>query len=173
MTNIDISAQEIPPKGRLIWGGVIFVSGFVVPPWFVPVVAASGLPGKWKAALSGLLMLGVPELFMLIAVAILGKSGFNYIKRLIFSFLKRHALPESVSPTRYIIGLVIFLIPILVGWVTPYASYVIPELITHKLIVGIVGDLILIISLFVLGGEFWDKLRSLFIYDARAQFRVH
>jgi hypothetical protein len=30
--------------------------------------------------------------------------------------------------------------------------------------------LLLLTSLFVLGGEFWDKLRSLFIYEAKAQF---
>lgn len=28
-------------------------------------------------------------------------------------------------------------------------------------------DLVLAASLFVLGGEFWDKLRSLFLYDAK------
>ena len=31
------------------------------------------------------------------------------------------------------------------------------------------GDLLLLVSLFVLGGDFWDKLRSLFIHSARAQ----
>ena len=30
------------------------------------------------------------------------------------------------------------------------------------------GDLLLLASFFVLGGDFWDKLRSLFIYDAHA-----
>ena len=32
------------------------------------------------------------------------------------------------------------------------------------------GDLLLLASLFVLGGDFWDKIRSLFIYDAKADF---
>jgi hypothetical protein len=27
-----------------------------------------------------------------------------------------------------------------------------------------------VLSFFVLGGEFWDKIRSLFIYRAKAQF---
>jgi hypothetical protein len=30
------------------------------------------------------------------------------------------------------------------------------------------GDVLLVSSLFVLGGEFWDKLRALFVHDARA-----
>ncbi len=33
-----------------------------------------------------------------------------------------------------------------------------------------VGDLLLVASLFVLGGEFWDKLKSLFVYGAKVQF---
>ncbi len=32
-----------------------------------------------------------------------------------------------------------------------------------------VGDLLLVASLFVLGGEFWDKLKSLFVYGAKVQ----
>ena len=35
---------------------------------------------------------------------------------------------------------------------------------------GITGDIILLLSLFVLGGNFWDKLRALFIRDAKVAF---
>ena len=35
---------------------------------------------------------------------------------------------------------------------------------------GITGDIILLLSLFVLGGNFWDKLRALFIRDAKVVF---
>jgi hypothetical protein len=31
-------------------------------------------------------------------------------------------------------------------------------------------DLITLASLFVLGGDFWDKVRALFLHDARAVF---
>ena len=31
-------------------------------------------------------------------------------------------------------------------------------------------DLLLLASLFVLGGNFWDKIRALFIREAKAQF---
>jgi len=29
---------------------------------------------------------------------------------------------------------------------------------------------LLVASLFVLGGDFWDKLRALFVHEARVQF---
>ena len=43
----------------------------------------------------------------------------------------------------------------------------IPGYESHRLLVAIIGDLLLVSSLFVLGGEFWDKVRALFIRDAR------
>jgi len=32
------------------------------------------------------------------------------------------------------------------------------------------GDIMFLIALFVLGGEFWDKLKSLFVYESKAVF---
>ena len=77
----DANSQAVvpPPKGQLLFGGAVFVLG-VLCPLLVPLVAASDLPTEWKTVLSGLLLLGIPELFMLAAAAILGKSGFDYFK---------------------------------------------------------------------------------------------
>jgi hypothetical protein len=33
---------------------------------------------------------------------------------------------------------------------------------------GAIGDTLFLTSFFVLGGEFWDKVKALFIYEARA-----
>jgi hypothetical protein len=35
--------------------------------------------------------------------------------------------------------------------------------------VSLIGDVIFVASLFVLGGDFWDKIRALFVYRARVQ----
>ncbi|MFB3100255.1 MAG: hypothetical protein ACE1ZM_02290, partial [Gammaproteobacteria bacterium] len=130
----------------------------------------SALSAGWKAALTGLLALGIPELFMMIAVAIAGKDGFNYIKSKVFGFLKKHGPADSVSKTRYRIVLVLFFIPIIVGWLLPYFTHLIPSYEENRNIISVVGDVVLITSLFVLGGDFWDKLRSLFVYGAKAIF---
>jgi len=162
-----------PPRGRLIVGGTVFVAGFLAPV-LVPVVAASGLQASWKTALSGLLMVGIPELGMMAAVAILGKDGFEFltggIKRRLGRFFKEHGPAEHVSPKRYKIGLVMFLVPIVIGWAAPYMGHHIPLYEGNELLYAIVGDILLFSSLFVLGGEFWDKLRSLFVHGARAEF---
>ncbi|TDI16610.1 MAG: hypothetical protein E2P05_03740 [Acidobacteria bacterium] len=158
-----------PPQGRLTLGGVIFVAGLLCP-LAIPWVANSGLPVGWKAVLSGLLLLGIPELLMLVAAAVLGKSGFHFLKGLLFGFFKRHAIPKEVSRTRHRIGVALFLVPILWGWLTPYVSQQIPGYEEHRLAVGLLGDLLLLSSLFVLGGEFWEKLRALFIHRALVRF---
>ncbi len=163
--NNPIAAKKPEIGWRLRLGLVIFVVGFASP-LLIPVVTASALPTQWKTILSGALAVGIPELFSIVAVAIMGKSGFNYIKERFFGFIKKHGPPERVSRTRYRIGLVMFCLPLLLGWSEPYFRQL-SGFEAHRLLVGVIGDLLLVSSLFVLGGEFWDKVRALFIRDAR------
>ena len=97
-----------------------------------------------------------------------GNEGFGYIKSKIFGIFKKYGPPDTVSKTRYKIGLVLFLIPILAGWLIPYISNLIPSYEENRILINIVGDIVLVTSLFILGGDFWDKLRSLFVYGAKA-----
>jgi hypothetical protein len=160
-----------PPRGRLIIGGIVFISGFLCP-LLIPWVLATDLSAGFKSVLTGLLALGIPELFMIIAAAILGKPGYQYLKQSLLKLLKRYGPPERVSKTRYTIGLVMFIIPLFVGWGLPYFAEKISIYTDHRLIINIVFDAMLIVSIFVLGGEFWDKLRSLFIWGATVHFPV-
>jgi hypothetical protein len=48
--------------------------------------------------------------------------------------------------------------------------YRLPQFVANRLWVDILLDVMLVASLFVLGGNFWDKLRTLFVADARAVF---
>ncbi len=166
-TTLQKIGMQKPPNNRLIWGGIIFISGFLSP-LFIPLVVASDLSTTIKSVLSGLLALGIPEIFMIIAVAILGKSGFTYLKSTIFSWFKKYGPPDTVSPFRYRLGLILFSIPLILGIVQPYIEEYIQFMEQYHLYFIISGDILLLISLFVLGGDFWDKLRSLFVYKSRA-----
>jgi len=97
----------------------------------------------------------------------MGKQGYDLIKDRIFRFLKKHGPPDRVSLSRYRIGLVMFLLPVVFGWLGPYGAHHIPGYQTHRFFVSVVGDLMFFTSIFVLGGDFWDKLRALFICNAR------
>ena len=159
--------EEKPKAGwRFRLGLTIFIVGFASP-LLIPLVTASDLSAQLKTILSGALAVGIPEIFSLVAVAIMGKSGFDTLKKRIFGLIKKHGPPERVGRARYRIGLVMFCLPLLLGWSGPYLLHHIPGYEAQRLLVGIIGDLLLISSLFVLGGQFWDKIRALFTHAAR------
>ena len=137
---------------------------------FIPIVASLDLPTGTKATLSGLLILGIPQLLTLVAVAIVGKPGFQFIKTCVLGAVMKLGPPREVGLMRYRIGLLLFVLPLLLAFVSPYVGDLYPEIGFPGAVVGAIGDLMLLVSLFVLGGDFWDKLRSLFVYRARAHF---
>jgi hypothetical protein len=161
MTNPVPDKNESPEKPRLILGGIIFISGFMSP-LAIPLVTSSNLSTEWKTVLSGVLVLGVPEAFMLIAVVILGKQGFDYLKSHLWQAIRP---ADKVSATRYRIGLVLFFTPILFGWLSPYLELWVTEFEAQQLRLAIAGDILFAISLFVLGGDFWLKIKALFTHD--------
>ena len=154
-------------KIRFRLGATILIIGFFSP-LLIPLVTATDLPIEWKATISGALALGIPELFSVIAIAIMGKSGFQHLKRNLAKLLRKYGPPETVSHNRYRLGLVMFIIPLLMALFLPYAGNLLPFYQANLIKFSIGGDVLFISSLFILGGEFWDKLQALFIYNAKA-----
>jgi len=162
-----MTEDTVQPNWRFRIGVIVFVASWCSP-LLIPLVAASGLSAHWKTIISGALAVGIPEIGTILAIAILGKSGFEMMKNRIFNFLKKHGPPDRVSLARYRIGLVMFGIPLLFGWISPYLQNLIPRFEEKRLLLAAAGDLLFIGSLIVLGGDFWDKVRSLFVHDAIA-----
>ena len=153
--------NDTPPKSQLLLGGVIFVLGFMSP-LLIPLVTNLDLSTEWKTAISGALLFGIPEVFMLIAIAILGKQGFDYLK----SYLWQAIRPDdTVSARRFRIGLLLFFIPLVYAWLSPYMELWITGMDAFRMHLAVTGDVIFAISLFVLGGDFWLKLKNLFTHD--------
>lgn len=165
-SNQDASAS-VAWRTRL--GVAMFVVGFAAPA-AIPLVAASSMPAGLKTALSAVLAVGVPEVMMLAAAAVMGKEGFAAMKSRIGRWLKRHGPPATVSRTRYRIGLVLFVLPIALAFIGPYWGSHLPGYKTTPLWWHIGGDVMFLTSLVVLGGDFWDKLRALFVHEARINF---
>ena len=161
MTNSIADSQAAPARSRLILGSVIFISGFLSP-LLIPLVTDSRLSMEWKTAISGALVLGVPEVFMLIAVSILGKPGFDYLKSHLWKFIRP---ADKVSALRYRTGLFLLFLPVLFGWLSPYLEVWFTSLSEYQIRLAIMGDVIFAVSLFVLGGDFWLKIKALFIHD--------
>ena len=154
---------------RLKLGVALFILSILLPLIGIPIMLAVDLSETITASLTGALLLG-SEVIGIIAVAVMGKSGYVYFKNIVFGMLKQYAPPEVVSRRRYTIGLIMFTIPVVFGWFSVYAAEWIPGFIQNPFPYAIGGDLILLASLFTLGGNFWDKIRALFIYDSSVQF---
>lgn len=165
------AADPTPAAGgwRLRVGAAMFALSILVPAVGLPLLASMDLAGGQAATFSGALLVAA-EVIGLGAVAVMGKSGYQFIKSRVFAFFRRHGPPKKVSRARYTVGLVMFAVPVLFGWGSFYVLGPILELGLEPVVVALGGDILLLASLFVLGGEFWDKLRSLFVHDAEALF---
>jgi hypothetical protein len=159
---------EHKPLGwRMSVALALWVGGFFLP-LLIPVVAALPVPVATRTALSGLLILGLPQLFTVIAIAFAGKSGFHYLVERVFGAARRLGPPAHVTRLRYRIGLVMMFGPLAVSLLEPYLSLLAVRINLPHWMFGLVGDTLFLTSFFVLGGEFWDKVKALFIYEARA-----
>jgi hypothetical protein len=156
---------EMPVGLRLKIGMVLFVLALIPSGLLAPVIFFRLSLGT----IATLTAVGVvlQKVLFVTAVAVLGKPGFAYLKA---KLSRRLAPPDEVGPLRYRIGLVLFCLPLIQGLVESYASHIAPDLVHNRLWVDLGGDVMLVASLFVLGGNFWDKLRSLFVRNARAVF---
>lgn len=171
-TPVPVAATETAPaaKGRLYIGLGVFILGWVITLAVVPSVTSSDLSAPLKASLTTLLVVGGPKIFLIAAIAIMGKPGFAYLKSVVFHFFKQYGPPAEVGPWRYRIGLVMFFTPFVHGLLSNYIPPLLPGGAEARDTFEKIADVMLIASLFVLGGDFWDKLRALFVRGAKAQF---
>lgn len=133
----------------------------------VPILAVAGVPGSRIAALTGVLFISNKVLLILV-IAIMGKAGFQELKRTVFGYVSSIAptMDAEVGPIRHGIGVVMFLVPLISSFLEPYVDSIWPGLRPNLWQVQALGDLMLIASFFVLGGNFWEKVRALFIRTA-------
>jgi len=172
---MNVAAPNAVPdpgqKKRLILGVAVWVVGWLLGVGLIPVVNGTNLADGLKTTINGVLLIGFPKIFLIIAVAIMGKPGFAYLKSLIAARFRKFAPPATVSPLRYRIGLILLITVILLSSIGDYlAADVLPMRQQHPKLIAMAGDLLLLVSLFLLGGDFWDKLRALFIRDAKVVF---
>lgn len=72
---------EAPPNGWRFRVGIgFFVLGWILP-LMIPFVTASDIPTEWKTTISGLLLVGGPEIFSFVSIGFLGKDGLTSSSR--------------------------------------------------------------------------------------------
>jgi hypothetical protein len=118
------------------------------------------------AALTGAIVVA-NKIMLLVSVAVMGKPGFMRVKGMLLQHLRRVSSGDTIGPVRHAIGLAMFCLPLLSAMLEPYVDAIWPDLRPKLWEAQLLGDLMLVASVFVLGGEFWNKLRALFIRTAR------
>jgi len=98
----------------------------------------------------------------------MGKSGYQQLKRMLFGYVAGLAPEAAVGPARYRLGLAMFCLPLVSAWLEPYVDSLWPGLRPNLWQFQLLGDLMFVASFFVLGGNFWAKIRALFVRTAVA-----
>lgn len=158
------SRQPVNPW-HLKAGIGVFVLSIVMPVAGIPLVAALNLSTAATASVSGVLLVGA-EILGIGAIALMGKDGYVFLKKSVARFFKQFGPPQTVGRRRYTIGLILFALPLLFGWLSVYIGIWIPYYSDNPLPFAVAGDILLLASLFVLGGDFWDKIQALFIHGS-------
>lgn len=166
-----------PPAGgqwswrNLSWrcriGLFIILFGDVILPAFCLVLPFIDLPTSLKVGLATVLLVGGPEVMMLVGVALAGKEGYAVFKAVLQKIWKSVKPPQRVSPARYRLGVVIFIASGLPMWLLAYLRAVTTLPFDNQVILWILiaSDFAFLISFFIAGGEFWEKLKRLFTPD--------
>jgi hypothetical protein len=143
--------------------GIIFLLLSLILPLFSFIVALFELPPKIYIPIIGVLTIGGPEVMVIIGAAFLGKNVYNYYREKFFAIFKRK--PKPISKTRYYIGLTIMLFSITPLYINGYLPDIMPSKIYVKNLILLSADLLFVISFFILGGDFWEKFKKLFIWE--------
>jgi len=122
-----------------------------------------------KQFIVGIFWLSAP-LMKISSVAILGKPSYLYIKSIFRHHVARMIKPYHANRIRYNIGLFLFCLPVIPTYILAYAPQFFSDNFYPRLILNISLDVVFITSLFVLGGDFWDKLKALFSFSAKVSF---
>ena len=143
-----------------VGGNVLFLTSAWI--YWMPWSAAT------KAAVWGVLFFA-PEVGTLAGAAIMGKENYERFKTAVFAWLHRIKPAGDIGPVRHRIGIVMFLLPIVPTYIQAYEPTWLPDSSSWRWIVKVIADVIFVASFFVLGGDLWDKLRALFLREARVQ----
>ena len=162
----DLSPQN--PGVRFYIGlGIFILSFFMLPTGLF--VQKFAVHHYLRNIIVGIFWLSAPVM-KISSVAILGKPSYLYIKSIFRHHVARVIKPYHASRIRYNIGLFLFCLPVIPTYIMAYAPQFFSENFYLRLILNISFDVVFITSLFVLGGDFWDKLKALFIFSAKANF---
>jgi hypothetical protein len=150
-------------KSRYYFGLVIFILGFLSP-LAIPLVLKTDLSDGIKTAISGALAVGAPEVLMILAGVIMGKENLAVLKAKVFTWFKPLAPPMFVSKPRFYFGISLFALCLLESVVHVHWDGIVNWYTDFALAYMIFWNVLFLLSLYTLGGDFFNRLIGLFVY---------
>ena len=120
-----------------------------------------------KAGIIAVLSIGGPEIMVILAVICLGKESITAIKNHIKGFFRLKRPPKPVSKWRYYFGLFVMFGSATPLYMSAYFPGALPKDDTLRFLVAVSGDLLFVLSFFILGANFWEKFKRLFVWNSK------
>ena len=157
-----------------VGGHLILLAGVLMPLF--------GLAGEGGAKLAGALVLG-GEVIAMASIVFLGKEGFLKLKSKLTGAVKE-GYEAPVGPLRHYLGLILFFTNVAVAYFILYYAWVsfgaaTPEMPMTEvwglglaqqwdmlLTLFLVGEISFLVSLYVLGADWWGRFRNLIVWSA-------
>ena len=158
-----------PPALKKDWrfyAGLVAMGAAIILPLTAIFVPLLGLSTAHSAVLVGIMVAGGPEVLCILAVVLLGKDTFNYFAHLAKTAIRRAVIDTPASKARYYVGLTIMLVSWLPSYLYAYLPGAFPGGDT-RIYIPAATDLAFVLSVFLMGGEFWEKARRIFVYEGK------
>lgn len=153
------------PKTRLllgitlaVGGNLLFFTSFWI--WWMPWSVAV------KSTLTGILFFA-PEVGTLAGVAIMGKENHRRMQALLRKGIQKIKPRGSIGKKQHFTGLILLLCPLVPWLIQAFWPEWLPDASHWRIWANLTAIILSIGGLFVLGGDFWDKLGALFQREAR------
>ena len=173
-SNEPHAAEEIPRGWRYWLGMGLLVLSFALPILALILVPLFGFPEGVNAALYALSLAGGPDVLLVLAAGAMGKENIDRILGKLAPWLKRLVHWDRVSRGRYVVGLWLLALSVVVPFVVTFFFEDSVVMAGNEPGWGyyvVVGSYFLFLAaFFVCGAPLWDRIRAIFTWDAQITF---
>ncbi|MDF1683206.1 MAG: transporter suffix domain-containing protein [Legionellaceae bacterium] len=150
--------------------GVVCIILSFVSPVIGLIIPFFNLPIEIKATLATVLLVGLPEVFLLIGAALAGKQATQALAAKVRACFGKTKPPAHIGRFRYHLGLILFFGGMLLNWVLAYAgpAFIQDIGVNYYWVTTFIIDLVTIAGFFVAGAPFWEKIKKLFVWEEEA-----
>ena len=161
------------PAWRRLLGVSLFTLSLVLPLLALIFVPLLGLPEGVNTVLIGLSLVGGPDVLLIAAIALLGKDGVAEITSKLGAWVKRITRWDAVTRTRYVAGLWIasisLLLPTLLLFFWTDSITTIDGAAGWGFWVLLGSTFAFIGAVIAMGEPFWARIQALFTWEARVE----